>query len=255
MIDLKKYKRFFAFGCSMTRYQWPTWADMIGQEITDYVNYGQSGGGNIFISNQVAEANMRHKFNKDDLVIIMWSTITREDRYLQKQWQCHGNIYSQGFYDKDFLLKYVDNRGQLIRDLALISMTDGLLTSLGIDYHMLSMQPLDLVLRDVTNKLAGEYQDVFDLYQPVIDKLLPDLLTAGCNSQWESLPIKHNVPGGQTHDYHPPPKTHFKYIKKVFPEIKWSQPTEYFVEFHNRIVIEARQQEDLVFQSRWSVRL
>lgn len=255
MIDFTKYKRFFAFGCSMTRYQWPTWADMIGQEIPTYINCAQSGAGNIFISNQIAESNMRYKFNEDDLVMVMWSTITREDRYVEKQWHCHGNIYYQNFYDKDFLMKYVDNRGQLIRDLALISLTDSLLQTTKAEYHMLSMQPLEAVIRDTTNKLEGEYQDVLDLYKPVVDMLKNDLLTIGCDSKWGSLPIRHNIPGGQTHDYHPSPKTHFNFINKVFPNLSWSKPTIDFMEFHDDIVMKAKTQDDLVYQAPWPTRL
>ena len=38
-LDKKKYKRFFAFGCSYTEYFWPTWPDIIGQEIPYYENW------------------------------------------------------------------------------------------------------------------------------------------------------------------------------------------------------------------------
>ena len=65
-MKLENYKRFFAFGCSLTRYHWPTWADIIAREIPESYNYGQSGAGNLFISNQVVEANVRHKFNDTD---------------------------------------------------------------------------------------------------------------------------------------------------------------------------------------------
>ena len=255
-MDFKKYKRFFAFGCSMTRYQWPTWADMVGQEIPEYYNFALSGAGNIFISNQIAEANMRYNFNEDDLVMVMWSTVTREDRYVDKRWQCHGNIYFQNFYDKKFIMNYVDNRGQLIRDLALIYMADCLLKTSKANYYMMSMQPLEIVIRHETNKLEGEYQDVIDLYKPVVDLLNQyDLLMLGCNGKWGSLPIRHNVPGGQTHDYHPSPKTHFNFINKVFPYAKWSEKTIEFMEFHDTIVMNAKTQDDLVYQSPWPLRL
>ena len=48
-IDIKKYKRFFAFGCSFTRYEWITWADIIAYHIKESYNYGRSGGGNSYI--------------------------------------------------------------------------------------------------------------------------------------------------------------------------------------------------------------
>ena len=254
MIDFKKYKRFFAFGCSMTRYHWPTWADIIGHEIPEYYNYGKSGGGNIFIASQLAEAKLRYKFNADDLVIAMWSTVTREDRYVNGSWETPGNIYSQGFYDQEFLKKYVDSRGQLIRDLSAITMTAGLLSSTDSDYHMLNMSPITV---SPSPYLEGEqqYDDVLNLFKPTIDKLLPDLLSTGCNGEWKMLPIRHNVPGGQSADYHPSPKVHFNYLTKVFPNTIWSQSTIDSVEHHNTIVLGASILDNLTYQAEWPARL
>ena len=30
--------RLFAFGCSLTRYHWPTWADILGQSYYEFQN-------------------------------------------------------------------------------------------------------------------------------------------------------------------------------------------------------------------------
>ena len=77
------YKRIFAFGCSMTRYRWPTWADIYASDkTTEFYNYAMSAGGNEFIANQIVEACQRFKWDDDDLILVMWSAITRESRYL-----------------------------------------------------------------------------------------------------------------------------------------------------------------------------
>jgi hypothetical protein len=41
-IDFFKYKRFFAFGCSFTKYHCPSWSDLISKEMpnAEYVNFG-----------------------------------------------------------------------------------------------------------------------------------------------------------------------------------------------------------------------
>ena len=76
-------KRIFAFGCSMTRYRWPTWADIYASDkTTQFYNYAHSGAGNQFIANQIVETCKRFNWNDDDLILIMWSSITREDRYV-----------------------------------------------------------------------------------------------------------------------------------------------------------------------------
>jgi hypothetical protein len=46
VLDVHKYKRFFAFGRSFTDYLWPTWADIIGREIPYYENWGHGAAGN-----------------------------------------------------------------------------------------------------------------------------------------------------------------------------------------------------------------
>jgi hypothetical protein len=84
-IDYKKYKRVFIFGCSFTKYEWPTWANILSYEMPDaeIYNFAQSGAGNLFISERVIAANQRYRYNKDDLILLMWSTHSREDRYIE----------------------------------------------------------------------------------------------------------------------------------------------------------------------------
>ena len=69
MKQFNNYKRCFTFGCSFTRYKWPTWSDIIKQEIPETINYGKAGAGNLYISNQLVEGNLRHNINKVDLVM------------------------------------------------------------------------------------------------------------------------------------------------------------------------------------------
>ena len=229
MIDFKKYKRFFAFGCSMTSYYWPTWADIIAKEIPESYNYGKSGGGNLFISNQLTEANQRFNFNKDDLVMVMWSSIHREDRYINRYWETPGNIYTQGTYDKNFIKKFADVRGYFIRDMALITMSLKLLESTGADFYMLKMSPFEVGHGEPAPQALIE--DVRALYRTTIDKIKPDILNLELNGRWPQIPIKGRG-HGQTADYHPTPEHHANYIKKVFPGLEFSPATVDFIQEH-----------------------
>jgi len=222
-MNLKKYKRFFAFGCSMTQYAWPTWADLIAQEIPESYNLGRCGAGNLYIACQVAEANLRYNFNNDDLVMIMWTSVAREDRYTQRNgWITPGNIYTQDVYSDKFVKKFSDNAGYFLRDMNLITLTKGLLDNLKIDYYMMSMDTFvtkeDLLLEKIT-EIKNHYQDTFNC-------ILPDLLTLGLNGTWPQHPISKI--GGQSADYHPSPAQHFGYLNKLFP-IKWSLNTLEFL--------------------------
>ena len=46
-------KRLFTFGCSVTEFIWPTWADILGREFDYYENWGRVGAGNLYIFNSI----------------------------------------------------------------------------------------------------------------------------------------------------------------------------------------------------------
>ena len=134
-LDPKKYKRFFAFGCSFTNYQWLTWADIIGNDIDYYENWGWPGAGNHFIFNSVIEADAKHKFTKDDLVIIFWSTKEREDRYYIDKWTTATPSGMEEVYGKAWVKKYaLDHRSFLMRDLAYMKAIQTILTNKECDW-------------------------------------------------------------------------------------------------------------------------
>lgn len=158
-----QYKRFFAFGCSYTNYRWPTWADIIGRDIPLYENWGFPGAGNYFIFNSVVEAHSRYKFTKDDLVIIMWTSTSREDRYSAKNW-LHATISEQEkIYGKDWLKKFAtDTRANYIRDFAYIKSTQVLLESTGCDWSNLVAHPL--VKLDSKKLSFNTKEDMYDFW-------------------------------------------------------------------------------------------
>lgn len=173
-IEFKKYKRIFISGCSFTNYEWPTWASILIQEApqaTKY-NFGQSGGGNLFIAERIIAANQRFRFNKDDLVLLMWSTFAREDRYITNHWETPGNIYTQGFYPPDFVKKYSCIKGYIVRDLAIMSMMKFALSAMPCDSVMLkSVEPeyeKNMFLEDDTYDVIEMYRDVvYDMGLPL----------------------------------------------------------------------------------------
>jgi hypothetical protein len=94
-------KRFFAFGCSYTKWPSPTWADFIGINFDEYYNYGKAGACNTYIANSFIEANEEHKFNKEtDTIFIALSGFGRFS-YIERienetgkylSWETHGDI-------------------------------------------------------------------------------------------------------------------------------------------------------------------
>jgi hypothetical protein len=232
-IDFTKYKRFFAFGCSFTEYAWPTWADLLAKEIPDYYNFGVSGVGNQFIFNKLMQANVRYKFNTDDLVIIMWTNCAREDRYVGSGWIHPGNIYSQSIYDENFVKKFSCPRGYLIRDLATINATDIILNSIGCDYDFLSMVPVDQINQYDTRYNNDSVSDVISLYKSSIDKIKPSVFKSIYKNNWytgDRIMIQYDKNHKPSIDPHPSPRMHLKYLKFIYPDIKFNDDTEQFAE-------------------------
>lgn len=170
-IDLKKYKRIFAFGCSFTAYKWPTWADLIAVEAnTEYYNYGYAGLGNLAIMSRIVEANARHKFNEDDLVMVMWSTYSREDRWICGSWYAMGNVWNSPYPD-NWVRDYCDPIGHLIRDHAIINQTNKMLKESKSDSIILRSVPFNytdfdeiggdqFVIETLNVLYKGEYDDL-----------------------------------------------------------------------------------------------
>jgi hypothetical protein len=211
-INLKKYKRIFAFGCSFTAYKWPTWADIIAVETkADYYNHAMAGMGNLGIMARVTEANARYKFNDTDLVMIMWTTFSREDRWVNGGWFAQGNAWNSQ-YPKDWVKEYCDPTGHMIRDHAIISITNKLLQQSNCG---------TLLLRSVPFKYTdfGKVDDIeitrtlSTLYQKEYDNM-PMSLYDFMGRDWSRDPVTYINHDGQPHaDPHPKPITYYDYLE------------------------------------------
>jgi hypothetical protein len=218
-IDFKKYKRIFISGCSFTQYEWPTWATILSLEApqAEKYNFGQSGGGNLFIAERVIAANQKYRFTDEDLVLMMWSTFAREDRYIRNRWETPGNIWTQGFYSQDFVKKYACIKGYIVRDLAIISMMRLALQSLPCDSVMLkSVEPeyeKSMFLEDDTYEVMELYRDViYDMGLPLYH-FFNDGNGGWINGHHYHWPnVGNSSPENPFKDYHPNPEMYKDYL-------------------------------------------
>ena len=165
-------KRIFTFGCSFTNYKWPTWANILAYDLDiPLYNYGKSGAGNQFIFNSLMQADYYYKFDKNDLVIICWTNVCREDRRIENQWVTGGNIWTNSYYDDKFLKKYADALGYAVRDFALIKASWEILDKRKVSSHFLKM--LDFEYVDQWNHTAKLYNadELFAIYKVYLDKI------------------------------------------------------------------------------------
>jgi hypothetical protein len=176
-------KRLFTFGCSFTKNNYPTWADILGKEFAYFENWGKQGAGNLYIFSSLNECLIKNKLTSDDLVIIMWSSVCREDRYVENKWLTPGDIFLQDLYDRAFVKKFADPRGYLIRDLALIHATSKMLDSYNIPYIFTSMVPINN--KELENENFTE-SDVLDAYRNTIKLIRPSVFETVFNFDWQS---------------------------------------------------------------------
>lgn len=207
--------RFFAFGCSFTRYNWLTWADLISDQFDEYQNWGKSGAGNHFILNSLIECHQRNNLSKDDTVIICWTNVDREDRYTN-QWVTPGNIYTQTKYSDTWVKDFVTERGCLIRDMAFIKASKLILDQIGCHYEFISMVPFNY---NNYKKHSNDNSDVLDLYKDVLQIIKPSFFETIFNYNWSS---RKSVLDSKIKDLHPLPADHAEYVNNFLPNFKLS---------------------------------
>ena len=141
-------RRMFSFGCSFTSYGWPTWADIVGQSFDYYENCGASGTGNYLISSRIVECDAVHKLTKDDVVLVMFTSIPRIDFYNGYQWSMNGNIFNS--HAKPFEKEWRDNNWSVTQGFyntwIAIKQTKLFLESIGCEYKFMrafDISPVD----------------------------------------------------------------------------------------------------------------
>lgn len=181
--------RLFTFGCSFTQYHWPTWADILGKEFDEFQNWGLNGSGNYCIFNSLNECILRNNITEHDTVIIMWTNIMREDRYINNKWITLGNIYTQEPSDDNkAIIKYLlDERGYLLRDLSFIHSSKKLLENIGAKHIFLSMVPINNT--DQYSISLSDNTDIVELYKDTINFIRPSVYETIFNFDWHSKPF------------------------------------------------------------------
>lgn len=219
-LNFDNYSRFFAFGCSFTKYGWPTWADLIALQNPHlkYSNLGMPGSGNIAISVRLQEANKRFNFNKNDLVMVLWSTYCRESHWVDGRWLNRGNVYNS--YPDNFIKEYADPIGYLIRDHALISLTNDFFENQDCNFISMYSCPFNYTEH---NKLDLDSEKIIQSLQELYHKTCNDSkinLYEVMNSNWllckQSIyedinDIEHRI---HREDFHPFSSIYAKFLEK-----------------------------------------
>ena len=140
--------RLFTFGCSLTQFFYPTWADLLiwhfGDKLEKSENWGKSGAGNQYIFTRIFEADSIYNFTKDDIIIVQWTSMLRDDRWIEGTgWHNAGNLYHGQLKHEPMTLNNFDYRDQyqwadqvhcVMRDCAMIASIEIFLKQKGCKY-------------------------------------------------------------------------------------------------------------------------
>lgn len=185
------YKRIFTFGCSFTDWLWPTWADVLAyQSNIPVFNGAKSGIGNDGIACRIVEYDQRFKFNEEDLIIVMWTSWTRESRFLNGRWYPAGNVLNNDFYDDRFVKKYWDWENDIIKNSSAMILTNKSY-NIGANYFALGMLEVDEI----------PHSPLIDLYR--------NSLPTGPRFQ-----DNRNFFNGNVHDQHPDILNHVEFYNE-----------------------------------------
>jgi len=156
------YNRLFTFGCSFTRFGWPTWADIMAWDLgITNENWAISGIGNVGIFHRLVECDLKNKFNNNDLILILWSHWNREDRY-QTHWQAHGNVFHEGYYS-DFVKKYWSLDNDIIKNSTAIISANKMYN---VNFQS-NIMPI-LTFESNSISLTEQEQNLFEFYKQYI---------------------------------------------------------------------------------------
>lgn len=212
-LDLSKYQRFFAFGCSFTEFKWWTWSDILGCSFREenYFNLGLGASGNGLIFYRFIEAHKRFNITDKDLVIIEWTNPLRETRYYDEKWLLTGNItHPNQYYNQWFIDNLVDQRGYFLQTAYNISAAKLLLENIGCDWDMLSL--------DLDHPRVSEHADIMDLFSEEFNCIKPSFHNLLNDFKFENRldEFADDERSNQGKDYHPTPLMHLEYLNKIY---------------------------------------
>lgn len=237
--------RLFAFGCSFTKYYYPTWADLLSFNFDESYNLGKIGSGNQLISYRIQETNLKKKFTKDDTIIIMWSNFFREDEYYT-DWLCHGNV----FHSKD---KYKALEYYVYRDCNIITSTLKSLSNTGSNIISTSINnpftDMSLIEDEKILNILNTYKDFVTPQTKTMTELFwyPGIERDKTRPQYTKNNIWHI-------EDHPLPLEHCSFAKDVLQFSIESEAVNLARDWHDKIYGPEYKTHDTIFETKNTIK-
>lgn len=216
---LTKPKRIFAFGCSFTNYLWTMWPELLQYEFDcELHNFGRSGASNFFIAHTITQAARTHNFTKDDLILICWSSMYRQESYFDGDWMVTGSLENNPIFTDNSLVWKHDLEYWQMHNYSVMKSVDEFCLANNLNYNMFCIQ-------DFTKHMGFYDKPMLDsslskhlvaLYKPTLDRIAPSYHTVLYNNNLANK-ARYNIKQHRSfRDYHPLPLEHLDYLENVF---------------------------------------
>lgn len=216
------YNRIFAFGCSYTHFLWPTWANIIEDDLNiSAQNWGLSGIGNVGIFHKILECDLKNKFTDKDLILVNWSSWSREDRVNSLgDWQAGGNVFNNHFYDKRFIKQHWTETNDIVKNSTAIISANKMF-NINYQSHMIDYEG---------DTEYGETRYNFSNYKFYLDSMpKKNIFDTSCNTRFNNL----------INDLHPDVLCHLDHVKTIYKDLNLTLKTstaEKYTRLQNDII-------------------
>jgi len=216
-------KRLFTFGCSFTKWSWPTWNDYIGLSFDEYYNFACGGADNKNILYRLLQADKNYKFTSDDCVMVMFSSFNRMS-YVDKHHYIKniGDIIDHNIKAHPMGKTY--NFETAVYDSCIaIQSIESILKSKNVKYEFLQSMKHNFYHEDFKARadIKKNLDYCLDLFKyPVMENWVYE----NCDFDKEKITWQDNG----NRDGHPPMKHHFDYVKEFFPQYITDKVIEYY---------------------------
>ena len=239
--------RLVTYGCSFTNYYWPTWADILAENLdVELINRGESGSGNNFQFYRLQHDIKSGLIKKDDMVRIMWCSFNRVSEIIDvdnfkytKPTNRHPEIV-ENFYNNN---KIIIESQKLLKDhdyefMSWTSMKDSdtnLNETIPIPQQIKNFQideifekPIHPPLVDVV--MGGDFSSRTDYaitFFSTPSILMKNLIRQSRKNNLTPVQLirreaKPNDGRYQVFfDYHPTPVMHLEYLQAIYPQMSW----------------------------------
>lgn len=219
-------KRLFAFGCSMTKYVYGTWADFLSANFDEYYNYGRSGADMRLICNRFIEADNRFNLNPEtDYVVVMLTGIGRFSYMKSDSLETHGDlvVHAANNPNNKDVVWIVDNiwseKWQVYNAWVAAHTIKKILTLKKIKHKILLGLNYDWYMNNTHDLSDEDISKVSDIIYGIADNPLSITTFFSELDQTEKKEKTQQFwKDKNNYDGHPSQYVHYEYMKKMFPE-------------------------------------